>query len=215
MHEQPCTCRESRTRFPVSRASPWRIQGSLEHRQTFDRPCFPIEGGCSAKGYDREKAGELTEGWRGVEGRKERAAKEGEKKEQKERRKWRNQRHHPTLDSPGAPLATPFLLPLAHSSSCYSTRPLKALFVPPAIHRPSPFSLPSLRLSFLRPCFSHFVTLYFTPCLDFMRTAKWGYLLRCYSNKCARSGEIIVNLLLKLISLFRAFYKYLENVFQL
>lgn len=124
-----------------------------------------------------EKRGEGKRRDEEVEGRKEKAAKEGRKKKQKERRKWRNQRHHPTLDSPGAPLATPFLLPLAHSSSRYSTRPLKALFVPPAILHPSPFSLLSLPLSFLRPCFSHFVTLYFTPCLNLMRTTKWGYLL--------------------------------------
>lgn len=138
-------------------------------------------------------------------------SKEG-RKELKERRKWRNQKHHPTLDSPGAPLATPFLMPLAHSSSRYSTRPLKALFVPPAILRPSPFSLLPLPLSFLRPCFSHFVTLYFTPCRDFMRTAKWGYLLRSCSSKCARGGKII-NFSSKLITSFRVFYKYLENVF--
>lgn len=87
----------------------------------------------------------------GSKERKERAAKEGGKKEQKERRKWRNQRHHPTLDSPGAPLATPFLLPLAHSSSCYSTRPLKALFVPPP--RPPPST--ALHLSLFPLYVSH------------------------------------------------------------
>lgn len=78
MHEQPCTCRESRTRFPVSRASPWRIQASLVYRQTFDHFYFPIEGGCSAKGYDREKRGGLTGGMKGSkEGRRRRRRKEG------------------------------------------------------------------------------------------------------------------------------------------
>lgn len=177
MHEQSCTCRESRTRFPVSRASPWRIQASLVYRQTFDRLYFPIEGGCSAKGYDREKRGGLTGGMKGSkEGRRRRRRKEG-------RRSKRSAESGGTrgIIRPSTPQAHPlpplFSYPL-HSSSRYSTRPLKALFVPPAILRPSPFSPFSSPLSFLRPCFSHFVTLYFTPYLDFMRTAKWGYLLR-------------------------------------
>lgn len=40
-------------------------------------------------------------------------------------------------------------------------------------------------------------------------------LLCLYSNKCARNSKIIVNLSSKLISLFRVFYKYSENIFQL
>lgn len=121
-----------------------------------------------------EKRGEGRRGRRkegeGGEGRKEEEAKGAQKVEEPEASS------DPRL--PRRTLATPFLLPPAHSSSRYSTRPLKALFVPPAILRPSPFSLLSFPLSFLRPCFSHFVTLYFTPYLDFMRTTKWGYLLR-------------------------------------
>jgi len=139
--------------------------------------------------------------------------KEEKKKEQKERRKWRNQRHHPTLDSPSAPLATPFLLPLAHSPRATPLDHSRhSSYLPPSsVLHLSLFSL--YPFSFLRPCFSHFVTLYLTPCLDFMRTAKWGYLLRSYCRKCARSGKVIVDLLSKLISLFRVFYKYSENVF--
>lgn len=111
--------------------------------------------------------------------------------------KWRNQRHHPTLGSPGAPLATPFLLPPAHSSLHYSTRLLKALFAPS----------PSPPFPFIRPCFSHSVALYFAPCLDFMCTAKWSYFA-AMCDKRARNGKTIVNFPPKLIhiSSFDVFY---------
>lgn len=148
MHEQPLHM--SRISHAVSALQSITMKNPGELSTPADiRPppsTSPSRGGCSAKRYDREKRGGLTEGWRGQ--RKEGEGGEGRKKEQKERRKWRNQRHHPTLDSPGAPLATPFLLPLAHSSSRYSTRPLKALFVPS--RRPPPFIfLSSLFTSFV------------------------------------------------------------------
>lgn len=95
---------------------------------------------------------------------------------------------HPLLPLFSCPLHTlPRATPLDHSRH--------SSYLPPS-SRPSPFSLLSLPLSlpFLRPCFSHFVTLYFTPCLDFMRTTKWSYLFRSYSSKCARGGKIIVNM---------------------
>lgn len=157
---------------PGELSTPW---------QTFDHPCFPIEGGYSTKGYDREKAGEIEES---KERRRKRRRKEGRKKEQKERRKWRNQRHHrpstpqthlllPLFSYPSRTL--PRVTPLDHSRHSSYLLPSSALYL----------SLFSLYLSRSFDLVSHTSSLFnFTPCFDFMRTAKWGYLLRSCSSKC-------------------------------
>lgn len=146
-------------------------------------------------------------GWmkESMEGRRKRRRKEG-------RRSKRNAESRGTrgIIRPSTPqahsLPPPFSYPLHHLPRATPLDHSRhSSYLPPSsvLH----LSLFSLYLSFflLRPCFSHFVTFYFTPCLDFMRIAKWGYLFRLYSNKCARNSKIIVNLSLKLISSFRVF----------
>lgn len=147
-------------------------KASLVHRQTFDRTHSRVD--VPRKGYDRERAG----GPKGSMGGKERATKVGRKKERKERGKWRNQRH-PRPSTPQAhslpPLAhsLPRATPLDHSRHS-------------SLAAPAPFSLLSLHHTRSSDLVSRTSSL-FTSRLDFMRTAKWGYLFRsCIRQMCAQ-----------------------------
>lgn len=148
---------------------------------------------------------------RSKEGRRKRRRKEGRSKRSAESEGTRGIIRPSTPQAhPLPPLSSYPLHPLPRATPLDHSR--HSSYLPPssALHL-SLFSLLSLSLSFLRPCFSHFVTLYFTPCLDFMRTAKNG--VTCFtSSKCARSGKIIVNLSFKLIATFKVFYKFSKNV---
>lgn len=168
---------------------------------TFDRRCFPIEGGCSAEGYDREKAARLTE----MKGSKKVETKEGgipggegRKKEQKERGSGGTR----GIIRPSAPQA--HLLPPLFSYPLH-TLPCTTLLdhsryspcSPLALCSSRSFNLVSRTLSLLLRAVSR-------ARLHAFRQIE---LLCVYNSMCAHSDKTIVNPSSKLISSFDIFYK--------